>query len=470
MKKITLILLSLFCNTIIMASENPQLPVLRVNFNGQFTQNMSYINGNMSLTDTDGSVINLPAKFKTRGATALNYSMKPSFNMKLRATDDTEIDTTLCGLRSCSSWILDAMAIDSICMRNRVAFDVWNAFSKLPYETSFGSRNGTVGKFVEVYINDEYKGIFCLTDRINRKLLKLKKIHQDTDSTYTVRGVLYKQGTTDIADQTTLGYFLNYAVCVIQWHDAWELTEPEDYACEQAWEPLQTSYKNFQDYAYVKENYYTDNIADYTLFLMVMSIEDNWGNKNKYLSVRNIQSTGDTTRFVYTPWDLDTSLGNGIYWGGTYNNWEMTDIIKTAVAPFSTCLSQQEFMNLLADKWKIARTKSLSVDSVAQRLRNYRDLFINSGAWARQSSYFDAQKYRPCYAHDLSTEIEYIISWYKNRVNEMDTFLGITDNIATINRSSHPAYHSGIFDISGKKITNSVPNHIYIINGKKLIK
>jgi spore coat protein H len=363
-------------------------------------------------------------------------------------------------------------------MRNRVAFDVWNAFSKLPYKTSFGSRNGTVGKFVEVYVNNEYKGIYCLTDRINRKLLKLKKIHQDTDTTYTVRGVLYKQGTTDVADQSTLGYFQNYSVCVIRWHNAWELTEPEDYACKQAWIPLQTVYDNQSTYAFVKANYFIDNIADYTLFLMAMSIQDNWGNKNKYLSARNIQSVGDTARFVFTPWDLDASLGgsyNGSYYGGTYTNWTINDIIKTAVAPFSTCLNQQEFKKLLAEKWKTARDQSLSVDSVAQRLRNYRDLFINSGAWARQSTYFDAQKYKPCYVNDLSAEIEYIISWYKNRVNAMDAYFGTTDDISTIHKDIHPvSYHPGVFDLSGRKIThintNNLPAHIYIVNGKKVIK
>ena len=168
-----------------------QLPVLRVSFKGSLVSSNEYLQGSMSLTDTDGSVIDLPAKFKSRGATAKQYTMKPSFNMKLRDADGTEIDSTLCGLRSASSWILDAMAVDRICMRNRVAFDIWNEFSKLPYETQFDSRNGTVGKFVEVYINNKYYGIYCLTDRINRKLLDLKKPQVEED------GMKYCNGKED---------------------------------------------------------------------------------------------------------------------------------------------------------------------------------------------------------------------------------------------------------------------------------
>ena len=140
------------------AQTNNALPVLRVSFDGKFKKGMTeYLNGKMQLTDVDGSVVELPAMFKTRGATAASYMMKPSFNMKLKSDDYTEeVDSTLLDLRSCSSWILDAMAIDRICMRNRVCFDTWNEFSRLPYETQFDGRYGTIGRFVEVYINDKY--------------------------------------------------------------------------------------------------------------------------------------------------------------------------------------------------------------------------------------------------------------------------------------------------------------------------
>ena len=73
------------------AQTNNALPVLRVNFDGKFTKGMTeYLNGNMQLTDVDGSVVEMPAKFKTRGATAASYMMKPSFNMKLQSDDYSE--------------------------------------------------------------------------------------------------------------------------------------------------------------------------------------------------------------------------------------------------------------------------------------------------------------------------------------------------------------------------------------------
>lgn len=55
MKKFTLIILVLMVKT--MTAMAQQLPVLRVTFDGSFSKDMDYIQGNMSLTDTDGSVI-----------------------------------------------------------------------------------------------------------------------------------------------------------------------------------------------------------------------------------------------------------------------------------------------------------------------------------------------------------------------------------------------------------------------------
>ena len=59
------------------------LPVLRISFPAEALTD-TYVQGEMVLEDTDGSLVSLPAKFKTRGATAKENHMKPSFNMKLR--------------------------------------------------------------------------------------------------------------------------------------------------------------------------------------------------------------------------------------------------------------------------------------------------------------------------------------------------------------------------------------------------
>ena len=434
------------------------LPVLRVTMNGSFTAGMSYINGQMQLTGTDGSVVTLPAKFKTRGATASQYLMKPSFNMKIRTADySAEADTALLGMRSCSSFIVDAMAIDRICMRNRVAFDIWNDFSRLPYSSPFEGRNGTEGRFVEVYINNTYYGIYCLSDRINRKLLALSKVEEGSGGAVTYHGALYKSGTQDIANQNEPCYNDDYTACVVAWHDAWELTYPDNYASAAVWAPLQNAILNGNTADYVKKYFYLENLADYQLHVMALCIADNWGNKNHFLSVRDMAADINSTdpqvaaqrKFILTPWDLDTSLGgayDGSYYNGNYADWAVAGVESNQLYPISAVINDADYKTILRNRWKQARVSAFSTDSVNAKLDRYANLFVQSGAWQRMVDHFEAKSSKPLYVTDLSAEVALIKQWYADRFQAMDTYFGLPDALNTTPSDNGSAPQKRILD------------------------
>ena len=453
------------------------MPQLKISFEGELSKDMTdYVNGSMQLTDANGNVVELPAGFKTRGATAKSYSMKPALNMKLFKEDYTEeADSSLLEMRSCSSWILDAMAIDRICMRNRVAFDIWNEFSRLPYATDFEGRNGTEGQFVELFINNQYYGIYCLNDKINRKLLDLKKV-QEKDGVVTIRGALYKSGTNDIADQNNPGYNEDSTACVIKWHDAWELSYPDDYGCLQAWKPLQDAILTGNNKDYVKKYFFLENLADYQIHVMALAISDNWGNKNHYLSVRNITkdiNDPDTTeanrrRFVLTPWDLDTSFGgayNGSCYGGNYLDWPVSAASSNAPYPISPIVDDLTYQAILRDRWLVARAGAFSIDSINAKLERYRDLFIQSGAWQRMTDYFEARSAKPKYVLDLAEEIALIEAWYADRFSEMDRYFNVT---ALEEMHEEPADNM-LYDLMGHKIGTIAPGPGMYIRGRRVV-
>ena len=462
--KFITVIICLFSTTF---ANSRQLPTLHITFS-RALNNKTYCYGTMSLREGNDS-INLPAKFKTRGATALQYSMKPSLNMKLRDADDNEIDTTLLDIRNCSSWILDAMAIDRIDMRNRVCMDIWNDMYQLPYNTDFMGRSGTKGRFVEVYINNTYKGIYCLSDRVNRKLLNLKK-PSVSDDLVTIRGVLYKHGTTDYGDQNTPGFFCDSTVYVARWHDAWELTEPDNYAGMQAWGPLYEYYQNLNDFNYMESHFDYDNILHYTLFVMAFSITDNWGNKNQFWSIKNITKSDWT--FYITPWDLDTSLGGhyvGNYYDGNYDrSFTPQTVIKNAVSPFSNFIQNTSFKDNLKQLWLKYRETVLSIDSVAKRLYDYCSLFENSGAWERQYSYWQTQKYRPLMVEDLRREVQLVIEWYQDQYALIDDYFGLTPTSIKGN-DTNAIPQEKYYDLMGR-IVKKPQRGIYIINGKAVLR
>lgn len=185
------------------------LPIVQIYYDA--VNSSQYLRGYIKVHEPDKKTVPefLHSEYKYRGATALNQPKK-SFNIKLKDPSDQKLFRSFFGLREDNNWILDAMAIDPGRMRNRVSTDLWNDFSRLPYHSATESNiiNGTRGQFVELFINDQYNGLYCMTEKVDRKQLKLKKYD---DSTQTVRGVLYKSSSWTYSN--FLGHYsdnLNY--------------------------------------------------------------------------------------------------------------------------------------------------------------------------------------------------------------------------------------------------------------------
>ena len=160
-----------------------------------------YTLGRIAVTDPNSSAVAemMLTKIKTRGGISAGFAKK-SFAINLRdSTGVNSDDRSYFNLRNDNNWILDAMYIDPARMRNRVSTDIWNSFATMPYWfiNEPKMRNGTRGHFVELFINDAYQGLYCMTERIDRKQLNLKKLKVITDSltnatTYTQRGTTIK--------------------------------------------------------------------------------------------------------------------------------------------------------------------------------------------------------------------------------------------------------------------------------------
>ena len=174
------------------------LPIVEINTEGNGI-GYGYTAGTIRVAEADAARPDtvITANYKIRGASSTGYSKK-SYAIKLYDANGNSLDYSFFGLRSDNNWILDAMFIDGACMRNRVATDLWNDFSVRPYYAAKEKKalTGTRGHFVEVFMDGTYHGLYCMTEKLDRKQLKLKK-YQAADpsvagSTGKVRGLLYK--------------------------------------------------------------------------------------------------------------------------------------------------------------------------------------------------------------------------------------------------------------------------------------
>lgn len=407
-------------------------------------------------------------RVKYRGDTSLNYDKKSMKIIFLQDQGDEEKDVELPGLdRKDHSCNLDAAAVDRSHFRNRLAMDLFNSYSRLPYATAYDGRHGIVGNYVEVWIDGRYGGLFCLTDRVNRKLLGCKKTKPGL-----VRGIVYKCMSYDKGC-----FFLSDGTEPTEgsgnWN-AWEVKYPDEYPAS-VFSPLRQAidapWATVSDDVYVSlvcQHFYWDNLVDIYLLALVAGVSDT-GYKNSYLSCADY--TADQ-RFVITPWDMDHSFGES-YWGvplmdlATLKgqaNWAHTWPFKRLMASTS-----RAFLHALADRWAALRDGALSVESVTQRIYGYASLLDQSGAWQRDRELWN---YNPVTLWaEARQEADYMAEWYRANHDRMDELL-LPHQTSAIKEAradavSHPSY---LYDLQGRKVQSAtMKKGIHISGNKKIL-
>lgn len=400
------------------------LPLVNLTFNESELSSDEYIEGEIEFVDkqmrTGGEVNPAPYKadFKIRGGSSADLDKK-SFAIKLfklKNGNKKDLDLEVFGIREENSWILDAMGYDKMRMRNRVCFDLWNEMGGTPY----GNRNGTEGQFVEVFINGTYHGLYCMTDKIDRKLLGGEKY----DKTTGVHGLIY-QGHDCEGDAGHLLSYDNTADTSKKKWNTWELEYPDDYPSAQAWLPL----KELIDFCSVNTNdedflsnytshFYPSNLADYMVMTMALNVMDNLY-KNTFLSVRDIKNDVDKMNiFTLTPWDMDGSLGRTNK-GEKLN--EVCDVTRyNGVAPYNRLYknNMDGFVDAVKKKWLELQTTTFSIEHVHSVLDAYATMFVSSGAWEREYTKWGGNQTVPL-AANLSDELSYVKGWYETNFKHL---------------------------------------------------
>lgn len=503
------------------------LPIVELNCSS--VSSKAYTTGSLRVTDPaslgyDSLMI---AAFKYRGASSSNYP-KRSYAIKLRDENGNSVDRKLLGYRSDNNWILDAMYIDLACMRNRVATDLWNAFECKPYyaDREKKVRTGTRGKFVEVILNGQWWGLYCMTEKMDRKQLKLKKFvpaAQSTTGKNEVHGVLYK------SNQWTYEVFMGHESNddndnkqVIYPHK--KVSDYKNILGKETWCEYEFKYPDYEDEAVewrplhdaanmvatsfilnidsVKSRFDYPMLRDYYLFIDLLLATDNHG-KNLFWYAYDTQGPeGD--KLSLAPWDLDGTFGQD--WDGVITNTkDVTLDFDTYIknyehgqfAIFDLIKSRSEWQQDLKDRYAELRIKGvISGDSIANRFANYASLFEASLADQREQNMW-SKTYHSRHK-DIQGGATYAESWIRRRVNWLDQKYGFDAAVTAVNEAKAEAYFAAlggvgcisvnagkaqsvrIYNIAGQLVRNAqvgsgvttingIPAGIYVVNGTKVM-
>ncbi|MDR2956134.1 MAG: CotH kinase family protein [Prevotella sp.] len=361
------------------------------------------------------------AGIEWRGSGALLYDKK-AYGFKLANKSNGEsIDAELLGLRDDNNWILDAMWLDKARMRNRVLFDVWNEFNELYYKKDKEPKanSGTHGHLVEVFLDGRYHGMYALSDKLDRKQLKLKK----------EGGYLYK--ITDWTDECLFrGRHSNYDNSQLKWSGI-EMDYPDEigkiefkYYDNLLRFILESSSQEFSDR--FEEMIDINNMVDHFIYTNLFVGYDNIG-RNTFWAIYDVKQS---TKMIPLIWDLDGTLGRT--WDRQQEDPNQSFLVYSRHNGYSYRIYKRILNDNPADikskiraRWAEIKNGAVSITNMYAKLDYYANQQVNSGADLREIRRWSGS---PAYDYsDVMGEVKYIKEWYAKRWAKMDQMITGSD-------------------------------------------
>lgn len=452
------------------------LPI--VHLQGDF--GYDYTEGTVSvyMPDDSESQPSMKAKLKWRGGTTNTPDKhKRNYSIKFLGDDGKKQDRKFFGLRNDNHWILDAGQADLSRIRNRVATDIWNDFATKPYyiDKESKAKTGTRGQFVEVFLNDEYRGIYCMTENVDRSQMKLKKYTDNADGTQTIHGQLWKCKSYEYTGFWEYGDYDNtsemWGGFETKYPDI-EDVNPTDYSLihDAVQFVKESSAEDFT--AHAAEYFDIPVLIDYIIFGNLLVALDNLGGKNMFWACYDREKDKKLTLAV---WDLDATTGSAPS-PSAVDRLEFSDPYIDFTHNFNLVyrldtLNVGNFREAMLTRYKEVRQTYFTQEAFTKRYTDYMDMLAKAGAYNREAARWSGDTDIAGAAIDYDSERAYIIDWISKRLPscdyEMEKYLTAT---AINGVMMNTVVDNCAYNLLGQRISPSssyCKNQIVIRNGRK---
>ncbi|MEM6398092.1 MAG: CotH kinase family protein [Bacteroidota bacterium] len=352
------------------------LPIIRITTTEEIVNEPRRL-ADIQLVEPSGAIFESMIGVEYRGGFSQTYDKK---SLRVELWEDEDGDDTfnesLLGMRSDDDWNLNAGWAEPLRVRNYVSWSIWRDMHELYYSEDEPEAKPYIdGAFVELFVDDEYRGLYQLTERMDRKQLKLKR-NNDEDG---VRGQLYKAinwGNPRFDQITPLPDGENY------W-GGWEIRYP-DLDDEN---PDFTSLYDFTEFvmesnpsdfeAEIYEQMDLNSAVDYFIFLNIIMGYDNTG-KNTFLARFDTEAP-----FNYLPWDLDGTFGND--WRGIYIYYNMAILSNCLFDRMLDDCSSDGFARAVTARWnELVSTGIVSAAGLYSRFVDATQPLFDNGVYDRE--------------------------------------------------------------------------------------
>ncbi len=380
------------------------LPIIHINTRHAIVDAPS-VYATFTMSETNGATTTANLGIEVRGGNSQGYPKK-SYELSFWADTlgNKSRDIKLLGMRNDNKWNLQALYNEPLRMNSKVANELWQEMSQLYYKDKEpDAKSGIAMSYAEVFVNDEYKGVYALTERVDRKQLKLKKY------TTSIKGELYKGG--DWGGAVTFDYLPYFDNKTSYW-GGFEYKHPEEY----------TDWRNLYDFVkFVEKSSDADfmkqyqskfdlnNAVDYYIFLNILRAGDNRG-KNLYIAKYN---AGEP--YFYVPWDLDGVFGNN--WMGQNENVTNDILTNGFYKRLNQDCAAMGFRSVLRRRWAELRTTILTPEHIMAKFAANNDYLQKNSVYQREQAVW------PAYQYD-NAQLPYVATWITKRLAYLDGAFG----------------------------------------------
>ncbi len=396
--------------------EATQMPAIYINLNdGEEFYEKEYCDTEIIIDYAQLSgVYEADAQIRYRGNGTLKYSKK-AFKIKLDEKADLLLGASTVSDGAERDWILLAEYYDRSNLRNYYTFCVASMLDGLDYVTDC--------MFVEVYLNDEYQGIYLMCESIE---VAESRVDID-DSASAERGFLIELVRESKANQdyTVMVYhedtLLYYDVLSDMELEDNEKTTEEYYRIFDIVQNVEDALAS-GDQEEIAAAIDLDSCVDmYLLHEFLLNIDVGWGSFYFYCEA------GEDILYFSPPWDFDHAAGmdrrllSGSY-KGIYVGDSESDMMQCNLW-YQRLMELEWFQDLVKERWnEVSDVFLLALEETEQIGELYSEKFQeNHEMWHAQGSYSDSDwAYK---GETYQDDAAYLFDWIENRYIWYDAYI-----------------------------------------------
>ncbi|MCM1090907.1 MAG: CotH kinase family protein [Butyrivibrio sp.] len=346
-------------------------------------------------------IVETAVRYHFRGASSAKLE-KEGYALCLQDSKGENLDLSLLGMRSDNSWKLNAMSKDPNRIRDKTASQLWEQFALVNTEVN---ESGPRMEYLELVVDNEYKGLYVLMEPVDKKKLQLDK-----------NDVLYKVGNWIVPEDGDIQYAIDHSWRIMSFIRIRHPDSIDNY--EQTWYPmrdyLNTFYRSNEYIHGVENKIYLTNALDVLMFNMAISGSDNYY-KNLYFAA-DVNADGSYT-MRQIPWDLDLTFGyraseKGVN-GASFRS-DATVVYEEAAISYLRENAPDTVEPILQERWRAYRESFLSTRYIKTLMRDNVEYLAGTGVLARENARWPA--------FPMSLDIEYLLKYQEERMVWLDEY------------------------------------------------